>query len=105
MGDATKKFELPEAIVADSLVSFYCKADDCNVEEGIKAAFKDDGPLTLEAMKADLGAGGAPVGDGGATVGDGGAPADVVPPVGGADKTTVAVATITFSMAMARLAL
>ena len=105
MEESGTLFETPVEIKNDAEVSFYCKADDCNVEEGIKAAFKDDGPLTLEAMKADQGAGGAPAGADDAPVGDGGAPADVVPPVGGAAQTTVAVATIAFSMAMARLAL
>jgi ankyrin repeat protein len=51
LGDATKKFELPEAIVADSLVSFYCKADDCNVEQAIKDFLIVDGPKTLAASK------------------------------------------------------
>ena len=111
MGESETKFQTPLEIVNDAEVSFYCNADDCNVEQGIKDAFKDDGPLTLEAMKAVQGAGGAPAGADDAPPGDGGAPAvekdnmGVGGEVGGAAQTTVAVATIAFSMVMARLAL
>ena len=82
----TKKFETPEEIVNDAVVSFYCKADDCNVAGEITKVLKEDVAKTLEAMKAV----------GHAVTED--KPA-------GAAQTTVAVATIAFSMAMARLAL
>ena len=81
LGKLTKKFETPEEIVNNDLVSFYCKADDCNVAEEITKVLKEDVAKTLEAMKA---------------VGNVKA---------GAAQTSVAVATIAFSMAMARLAL
>ena len=51
MGELTKKFEVPEAIVNDSLISFYCKANDCNVEQAIKDFLIVDGPKTLAASK------------------------------------------------------
>ena len=49
MGELTKKFEVPEAIVNDSLISFYCKANDCNVEQAIKDVLIEYGPKTLAA--------------------------------------------------------
>ena len=81
LGELTKKFEHPETIENDSEVSFYCTTDDCNVAEEITKVIKEDVAKTLEAMKA---------------VGNVKA---------GAAQTSVAVATIAFSMAMARLAL
>jgi len=81
LGELTKKFETPAKIENDSEVSFYCTTDDCNVAEEITKVIKEDVAKTLEAMKA---------------VGNVKA---------GAAQTSVAVATIAFSMAMARLAL
>merc|ERR1711934_199554 len=46
------RFETPEEIVNNDLVSFYCKADDCNVAEEITKVLKEDVAKTLEAMKA-----------------------------------------------------
>jgi hypothetical protein len=77
LGEAPKKFVVPETIVANTTVSFYCKADDCNVEQAIKGVLKDDGPKTVIAMNES----------------------------NGAAQSTVAVATIALSMVMARLAL
>merc|ERR1712172_175151 len=94
--EATKLFEpIPAEIVKDAVATFYCKDDDCNVDAEIKAAFKADSATTIAAMKkvnedhkkAKKG-----------TMGPDGKTA-------GAAQTTVAVATIAFSMAMARLAL
>ena len=85
----TKKFDEPNAIAVGGVVTFYCKADNCNVEAKIKAIVKDDGALTIAAIKA---ANKAPK-----------APKDDV--VAGAAQSTVAIATIAFSVVMARLAL
>merc|ERR1712203_311745 len=91
LGEATKMFEVPVAIVNNAVVSFYCKADDCNAEKEITDVLKEDGPETLKAMnKVTEDHKKAPEGD---------------DKKGGAAQTTVAVATIAFSMAMARLAL
>merc|ERR1711971_71207 len=81
LGELTKKFEHPEKIENDSEVSFYCTTDDCNVAEEITKVIKENVADTIAAMK------------GVGTV------------KAGAAQTSVAVATITFSMAMARLAL
>merc|ERR1739838_82915 len=75
----TKFFEHPEKIVNDAEVSFYCTADDCNVDQAIKDVLKENVADTIAAMKGTVKAGAA--------------------------QTSVAVATITFSMVMARLAL
>ena len=75
----TKFFEHPEKIVNDAEVSFYCTADDCNVDQAIKDVLKENVADTIAAMKGTVKAGAA--------------------------QTSVAVATIAFSMAMARLAL
>merc|ERR1712203_1054563 len=47
----TKKFEVPDPIVKDSEVSYYCKADDCNVEQEIKNVLKEDSAKTIAEMK------------------------------------------------------
>ena len=91
----TKFFEHPEKIVNDAEVSFYCTVEDCNVDQAIKDVLKKDVPETIAAMKA---VGSAVKG----TTSVGGGDNEET---GGAAQTTVAVATITFSMAMARLAL
>merc|ERR1712083_820655 len=92
----TKKFETPDPIVKDSEVSYYCKADNCNVEQEIKNVLKEDSAKTIAEMKKV-----AP-----ATVATKAADIDEANVVGGgAAQTTVAVATIAFGMAMARLAL
>merc|ERR1712060_145462 len=51
--DATEveKFEVPAAIVKDSVVSFYCKATDCNVEQKIKETFKKERPKKKKKKK------------------------------------------------------
>merc|ERR1712008_190038 len=46
----TKKFDEPNAIAVGGVVTFYCKADNCN-EAKIKAIVKDDGALTIAAIK------------------------------------------------------
>merc|ERR1739838_829164 len=79
LGDLTTKFEHPVKIVNDAEVSFYCTTDDCNVDQAIKGVLKENVADTIAVMKAPVKAGAA--------------------------QTTVAVATIAFSMAMARLAL
>ena len=81
LGDLTTKFEHPVKIVNDAEVSFYCTVEDCNVDQAIKDVLKKDVPETIAAMKA------------------------VGTVKAGAAQTTVAVATIAFSMAMARLVL
>merc|ERR1711997_736305 len=104
----------PEEIVNNDLVSFYCKADDCNVAEEITKVLKEDVAKTLEAMKAvghfvtergseSAGAEGAGAEGAGAEGDDDDKKTTMGP--SGAAQTTVAVATIAFSMAMARLAL
>merc|ERR1719305_2126800 len=103
------RFETPEEIVNNDLVSFYCKADDCNVAEEITKVLKEDVAKTLEAMKAvghfvtERGS----ESEGAEGAGAEGADDDKKGTMGpsGAAQTTVAVATIAFSMAMARLVL
>ena len=86
---ATKLFVPPAEIKADAEVSFFCIADDCNKEKEIKDILKeDDGPKTLAAMTKVNKAHEKKKTD-----------------TAGAAQTTVAVATIAFSMVMARLAL
>ena len=92
MVDKTTKFEVPEALHAlkngEEKLSYYCKADLCNVKAPIEAAIKDQAAMEkllkenpkTEKMEENLGP-------------------------NGAAQTTVAVATIAFSMVMARLAL
>merc|ERR1740129_230001 len=77
--DLTTKFEHPVKIENDAEVSFYCKTDNCNVDQAIKGVLKENVADTIAAMKGTVKAGAA--------------------------QTSVAVATIAFSMAMARLAL
>ena len=74
----TKEFEIPKKIEVGDSITFYCKANDCNVEQKIKDILKEDSARTIEAIKKAN---------------------------SGAAQTTVAVATILFSMAIARLAL
>merc|ERR1712172_351645 len=101
-----KKYETPKEIVNDAVVSFYCKADDCNVAEEITKVLKEDVAKTLEAMKAvghavtekgseSEGAEGAGAEGAGAEGADGDNNKSNLG-VGGAAQTTVAVATIAF---------
>merc|ERR1719305_918478 len=103
------RFETPEEIVNNDLVSFYCKADDCNVAEEITKVLKEDVAKTLEAMKAvgHFVAERGSESEGAEGAGAEGADDDKKGTMGpsGAAQTTVAVATIAFSMAMARLVL
>ena len=93
----TKTFEVPVDGIKDGAeVSFYCKEDDCNKDQAIKDVLKEDGAKTEAAMKAA----GATVEKQAAKAG-----AKLGPKTNGAAQTTVAVATIAFSMIMARLAL
>merc|ERR1739838_392661 len=110
-----KKYETPEEIVNNDLVSFYCKADDCNVAEEITKVLKEDVAKTLEAMKAvghavtekgseskgaeGAGAEGAGAEGAGAEGGDDDKKGTMGP--SGAAQTTVAVATIALSTVMA----
>merc|ERR1739842_24184 len=93
---ATKFFVVPAEIVNDAEVSFYCTADDCNVEKEIKDILKDDSAKTIAEMKK--------VNEAHKKATAGGDKNNLAVG-GGAAQTTVAVATIAFSMAMARLAL
>ena len=47
---------MPKKIEAGDFITFYCKANDCNVEQKIKDILKEDAAKTIEAMKkANLG--------------------------------------------------
>ena len=84
-----KEFVIPKEVKDGGKVTFYCNADNCNAEKEIKGIIvKGDGPKTIAAMTA---ANKAP------TAEDDG--------VAGAAQSTVAIATIAFSVVMARLAL
>merc|ERR1712166_39727 len=83
----TKEFIIPEKIEAGDSITFYCKANGCNMEKEIKDILKENAAKTIEAMKE---ANEAKITE------------DVT---AGAAQTTVAVATIALSMVMARLAL
>ena len=81
---------------AKVVLPYYCSEELCNVEAPIKAEIE-----TKEKMAALLAANPKPAeGADDAEIGTMG-----TNPVGGAAQTTVAVATISFSMVMARLAL
>ena len=81
LGDSKQKFEFPEKIKEGIEISFYCNWDHCNTKGEIRDILKNNATETIKAMeKANGGA------------------------YGGAAQTTLAVATILFSMAMARLA-
>ena len=97
LGDKTKIFVVPEELheLADTdgvQLPYYCKEDNCNVQAKIEEEIKTK--EKLEAMVKDNKA---------AHSGEGSENADGAE--GGAAQTTVAVATIAFSMVMARLAL
>merc|ERR1711971_485094 len=96
---AKNKFKIPAEIKDGAEVSFYCKQEDCNKDIVIKQVLKEDAAKTEAAMKAT----GAEVeklpANPKSTLGTDGKT------VAGAAQTTVAVATIAFSMIMARLAL
>merc|ERR1711997_1260272 len=90
--DKTKKFVVPEALHAltdgEQKLPYYCKADLCNVNKPIEDAIKDkeamaklltENPKKADKKETNLGP-------------------------NGAAQTTVAVATIAFSMVMASLA-
>merc|ERR1719418_533508 len=99
LGDKTKIFVVPEELheLADTAgvqLPYYCKEDNCNVQAKIEAEIKTK--AKLEAMVKDNKA---------AHSGEGSENADEGTHKGGAAQTTVAVATIAFSMVMARLAL
>merc|ERR1712086_1024987 len=83
----TKKFDEAPELKKGGKVTFYCKADDCNVKTAIEGIIKDDAAKTIKAIKE---ANTAPV-------------ADTI--VAGTAQSTVAIATIAFSVVMARLAL
>ena len=84
-----KEFVIPKEVKDGGKVTFYCNADNCNAEKEIKGIIvKGDGPKTIAAMTA---ANKAPEAE------DDG--------VAGAAQSTVAIATIAFSVVMARLAL
>merc|ERR1712153_273092 len=83
-----KEFVIPKEVKDGGKVTFYCNADNCNAEKEIKGIIvKGDGPKTIAAMTA---ANKAPTAEG---------------DVAGAAQSTVAIATIAFSVVMARLAL
>ena len=84
LGDKTKKFVVPEALHdltdGDHVLPYYCSEELCNVEAPIEAVIKDKESMTAFLKENPKG-------------------------TAGAAQTTVAVATIAFSMVMARLAL
>ena len=81
MGESTEKFKHPIKIENNAFVTFYCNTDHCNWDRAIKDVLKENVAETIAAMKA------------------------IGTVKAGAAQTTVPVATIAFSMAMARLAL
>ena len=81
LGESTEKFEHPIKIENNASVTFYCNTDNCNGEKPFNSFLRKNVAETIAAMKA------------------------VGTVKAGAAQTTVAVATIAFSMAMARLAL
>merc|ERR1712203_547685 len=96
---AKNKFVVTGEIKDGAEVSFNCKDEDCNKDQAIKGVLREDATKTKESMEAA-----------GATVEI--KAAKVIAGAGtngkttaGAAQTTVAVATIAFSMIMARLAL
>merc|ERR1739848_69456 len=95
LGDKTTKFDVPDALHelkdGEEKLPYYCKADLCNVNKPIEDAIK-----TKEAMAKLLQENPKEAEKSNANVGGG---------TGGAAQTSVAVATIAFSMVMARLAL
>ena len=84
LGDKTKKFVVPEALHdltdGDHVLPYYCSEELCNVEAPVEAVIKDKESMTAFLKENPKG-------------------------TAGAAQTTVAVATIAFSMVMARLAL
>ena len=88
LGNLTKKFDIPPKIDAGDSITFYCNTAECNVQKEIKNILKEDAATTIAAIK-----------EANKT------PTKADKAKGGAAQTTVAVATILFSMAMARLAL
>merc|ERR1712086_948645 len=88
LGNLTKKFDIPPKIDAGDSITFYCNTAECNVQKEIKNILKEDAATTIAAIK-----------EANKT------PTKADEAKGGAAQTTVAVATILFSMAMARLAL
>merc|ERR1719418_174340 len=102
LGDKTKIFVVPEELheLADTpgvQLPYYCKEDNCNVQAKIEAEITEK--EKLEAMVKDNKDNKA------SHSGEGSENADEGTHKGGAAQTTVAVATIAFSMVMARLAL
>merc|ERR1711971_390802 len=97
---AKKKFVVPEEIKDGAEVSFHCKDPDCNTEQAIKGVLREDATKTKEAMEAA----GATV-ETKAAKATAGLDGKTDEKTAGAAQTTVAVATIAFSMIMARLAL
>ena len=86
LGNLTKKFDIPPKIDAGDSITFYCKTNDCNVKKEIENILKEDAATTIAAIKE--------------------ANKPPTKPIGaGAAQSTVAIATIAFSMVMARLAL
>ena len=47
----TKEFEIPTKIEVGDYITFYCKANDCNVNKEIENILKEDTARTIEAMK------------------------------------------------------
>merc|ERR1712008_309604 len=89
--NTTLKFDVPTTLKKTDKLTFYCKANDCNVQEEIKKIIKGYNTKTIEAIKA---ANKAAIKAPGADT-----------TVAGAAQSTVAIATIAFSVVMARLAL
>ena len=85
LGNLTKKFDIPPKIDAGDSITFYCNTAECNVQKEIKNILKEDAATTIAAIKE--------------------ANKPPTKPGNGAAQSTVAIATIAFSMVMARLAL
>ena len=109
LGELTKKFVVPEALHdltdGDHVLPYYCTEELCNVKAPVEEVIATKAKLT-EMLAANPK---KPEGAGGNNEETGEAEAEKgeanVGGTGGAAQTTVAVATIAFSMAMARLAL
>ena len=108
LGDKTKKFVVPEALHdltdGDHVLPYYCTEELCNVkapvEEVIATKAKLTEMLAANPKKPEGAGNNEETGEAEAEKGEAN-----VGGTGGAVQTTVAVATIAFSMAMARFAL
>ena len=98
MEGKTKVFVIPETLhdLADGEVDlpYYCTADNCNIQQAIDDAIAEKQMATTLSDPNNTGHR--------AKIGTAGHEGNTV---GGAAQTSVAVATIAFSMVMARLAL